>query len=69
MYVGVMAQEVQTIAPAAVVRGRDGYLRVDYHQLGLKLQAYQQWIASGGRVPRSRNASSSGRRNPFGLRQ
>ena len=25
-YVGVMAQEVQTIMPEAVVRGRDGYL-------------------------------------------
>src|SRR5262245_44941379 len=34
-YVGVMAQEVQTLRPAAVVRGRDGYLRVFYEQLGL----------------------------------
>jgi len=27
-YVGVMAQEVQTVVPEAVVRGGDGYLRV-----------------------------------------
>ena len=31
-YVGVMAQEVQTVVPEAVVRGRDGYLRVFYEQ-------------------------------------
>ena len=29
-YVGVMAQEVQTVVPEAVVRGGDGYLRVSY---------------------------------------
>src|SRR5262249_39474601 len=29
-YVGVMAQEVQAVAPEAVTRGRDGYLRVFY---------------------------------------
>src|SRR6266849_5132266 len=36
VYVGVMAQEVQTVMPAAVVRGSDGYLRVFYDKLGLK---------------------------------
>jgi hypothetical protein len=51
-YVGVMAQEVQEIMPAAVVRGRDGYLRVFYDKLGLKFQTYDQWIASGAQVPR-----------------
>lgn len=50
-YVGVMAQEVQTLMRAAVVRDRDGYLKVYYDQLGLKLQTYDQWIASGGRIP------------------
>jgi len=50
-YVGVMAQEVQTIVPEAVVRGRDGYLLVFYDKLGLKLQTYEQWIAAGARVP------------------
>jgi hypothetical protein len=50
-YVGVMAQEVQTIMPHAVVRGRDGYLKVFYDRLGLKFQTYDQWIASGAQVP------------------
>jgi uncharacterized protein DUF3300/endosialidase-like protein len=51
VYVGVMAQEVQTIMPHAVVRGQDGYLRVFYDRLGLKFQTYDQWIASGAQVP------------------
>jgi Protein of unknown function (DUF3300) len=50
-YVGVMAQDVQAIMPEAVVRGRDGYLRVSYDKIGLKLQTYEQWIASGARIP------------------
>ena len=52
-YVGVMAQEVQEIMPKAVVRGEDGYLRVYYDKLGVKFQTYEQWIASGARVPAS----------------
>src|SRR6266536_6612877 len=51
VYVGVMAQEVQTVMPAAVVRGSDGYLRVFYDKLGLKFQTYEQWVASGAHVP------------------
>jgi hypothetical protein len=50
-YVGVMAQEVQKIAPAAVMRGRDGYLSVDYNRLGLKFQTYDEWRAKGHRIP------------------
>jgi hypothetical protein len=50
-YVGVMAQEVQTVVPEAVVRGADGYLRVSYDRLGLQFQTYDQWVASGARVP------------------
>src|SRR3984893_6138848 len=50
-YVGVMAQEVQTILPEAVVRDRDGYSKVLYDKLGLKFQTYHHWIASGGRIP------------------
>src|SRR3974390_826371 len=50
-YVGVMAQEVRSVEPDAVVVGRDGYLRVFYDKLGLKLQTYDQWIASGARIP------------------
>jgi len=50
-YVGVMAQEVQTIAPYAVVRGRDGYLGVLYDKLGLTFQSYDRWLAAGARIP------------------
>ena len=51
VYVGVMAQEVQMIMPEAVVRGGDGYLEVFYEKLGLKFQTYEQWIASGAKLP------------------
>ena len=50
-HVGVMAQEVRMVKPEAVVRGRDGYLRVLYEKLGLQFQTYEQWISSGARVP------------------
>ena len=46
-YVGVMAQEVERIVPAAVTRGRDGYLLVNYEKLGLKFQSYDHWLRSG----------------------
>jgi Protein of unknown function (DUF3300)/Chaperone of endosialidase len=50
-YVGVIAQEVQKVMPEAVVRGRDGYLRVYYHRLGLTFETYDRWLASGAQVP------------------
>lgn len=50
-YVGVMAQEVQVVAPDAVTRGHDGYLRVFYDKLGLQFQTYDQWLATGARIP------------------
>jgi hypothetical protein len=50
-YVGVIAQEVQSVMPAAVVRGRDGYLRVFYDKLGVKFETYDRWIAEGARIP------------------
>jgi Protein of unknown function (DUF3300) len=50
-YVGVMAQEVQSVRPDAVVRGADGYLRVYYDKLGLKFESYDRWVASGAQVP------------------
>jgi len=46
-----MAQDVQMVAPDAVTRGRDGYLRVFYDKLGVKFQTYDQWVASGARIP------------------
>jgi Chaperone of endosialidase len=45
-YVGVMAQEVAAVMPEAVQRGADGYLRVDYVRLGLRLQTWDQWVAA-----------------------
>ena len=46
-----MAQEVQAVMPEAVMRGRDGYLRVFYDKLGVKFQTYDRWIASGAQIP------------------
>ena len=50
-YVGVMAQEVQTVMPEAVSRGADGYMRVSYDRLGLPFETYQQWVATGAHLP------------------
>ena len=50
-FVGVLAQEVETVMPGAVMRGSDGYLQVDYGQVGVKFQSYDRWIRSGGHVP------------------
>jgi hypothetical protein len=50
-YVGVMAQEVETVAPEAVTRGADGYMRVSYDLLGLPFETYRQWVASGAHLP------------------
>jgi hypothetical protein len=50
-YVGVIAQEVLEVMPEAVTRGRDGYLRVFYDRLGLKLRLYRDWLASGAHTP------------------
>ena len=46
-----MAQEVQKVLPEAVVRGRDGYLRVFYQNIGVKVESYDQWIAAGKHLP------------------
>ncbi len=50
-YVGLMAQEVQTVMPNAVTRGSDGFLRVYYDRLGLKFRTYHDWLAAGGQIP------------------
>ena len=55
-YVGVMAQEVQAVRPDAVVRDRNGYLRVYYDELGLRMQTWEEWVAGGRKIP----ASASG---------
>ena len=46
IYVGVMAQEVAEVMPEAVQRGADGYMRVDYARLGLRLQTWDRWAAA-----------------------
>ncbi len=61
LYVGVMAQEVAEIAPGAVVRDADGYLRVDYFQLGLKLQTWDEWTASRAAHPNALAFPAGGR--------
>lgn len=38
--VGVMAQEVRRTMPKAVVRGADGFLRVDYAAIGMEVERY-----------------------------
>ena len=48
-YVGVMAQEVQTVMPSAVSLGRNGYLQVDYDRLGLKFMTWEQLRATSRR--------------------
>jgi hypothetical protein len=55
-YVGVIAQEVQSLVPEAVTHGQDGYLRVYYEKLGLKLRSYSDWLASGAKIPASPEA-------------
>ena len=50
-YVGVMAQEVEALMPDAVMRGSDGYLRVYYDRLGLRMQAWEEWVAAGEKIP------------------
>jgi hypothetical protein len=44
-YVGVMAQEVALVRRDAVLRGDDGFLRVDYARLGLTMQTWDAWAA------------------------
>jgi hypothetical protein len=56
-YVGVLAQEVHRVMPQAVTRGSDGYLRVYYDKLGLKLRTYSDWLASGANIPARPEAS------------
>ena len=50
-YVGVMAQEVATVMPEAVMRGADGYMLVSYDLLGLPFETYEQWVATGAHLP------------------
>jgi hypothetical protein len=58
-YVGVIAQEVGALRPDAIVRGGDGYLRVFYRKLGLHFQSYEDWLASGGKLPKMTSSNGT----------
>lgn len=45
-WVGVMAQDVLKVRPEAVSTGPEGFYRVNYQMLGLKMVPYQRWLAS-----------------------
>lgn len=48
-----VAQEAIKVAPHAVSRDREGYLRVRYEELGVPFQTYEHWLASGASVKRN----------------
>jgi hypothetical protein len=45
-YVGVMAQDVLKVRPDAVVTGEDGFYRVNYAKLGLRMVTRAEWDRS-----------------------
>jgi hypothetical protein len=47
LYVGVIAQEVLSVVPKAVIVGEDGYMRVDYAQLGTRIMTWAEWQRNG----------------------
>ena len=51
VYVGVMAQEVARVVPDAVSADSDGYLRVDYAQLQIRLLTWDKWLEGAGKDP------------------
>ena len=44
LFVGVIAQEIMTICPEAVIEGPGGYLRVDYDKLGMRMMTLDEWL-------------------------
>jgi len=44
VYVGVMAQEVLALDPDAVITGEDGFFRVDYARLGIRMMPWDEWL-------------------------
>jgi len=44
LFVGVMAQEVLAVDPLAVITGEDGFFRVDYRRLGLRMMTWDEWL-------------------------
>jgi hypothetical protein len=66
VFVGVLAQEVVKIVTEAVKTHGDGYMRVNYSRLGLKLLTWEEWAR--GTSPQIRKCRSrrrkTGRRAP-----
>jgi hypothetical protein len=48
VFVGVMAQQVRGTFRDAVTRDPDGFFRVNYRRLGLRMQTWEEWIATTG---------------------
>jgi len=46
-YIGVMAQELLATNPHAVSKAEDGYYRVDYFKLGLRMATLEHWDKLG----------------------
>ena len=44
-WVGVMAQDLKTTHPEALVTGADGFYRVNYSKLGVRMMTLEQWNA------------------------
>ena len=47
IYVGVMAQDLEESHPEALVKGPDGFYRVYYQSLGLKMTTLEEWNKKG----------------------
>lgn len=45
IWVGVMAQDLETSHPEALVVSTDGYYRVNYATLGVQMMTLDQWNA------------------------
>jgi hypothetical protein len=56
-YVGVMAQEVIEVKPHSVAIGTDGYYRVDYAALGIRMVPYSVWKRTPGNSVEARMAA------------
>jgi hypothetical protein len=46
VFVGVMAQEVAEVVPEAAAVGPEGYMKVDYGRLGLRMQTWEEWASA-----------------------
>jgi hypothetical protein len=46
LYVGVLVQDVEKLLPNAVVKDTQGFLWVDYDQLGIEFLTWEDWSRS-----------------------